>query len=114
MEFCARSKNSYCFKKDNISSSNQPLAGIDADDPFSGRVQQLARDRSLWSVRRPSSKSYLKLDSIVTTSSTVISDADILFDTSNDVGNDANNDKVKCDNDTDETPPLCLSNFEAE
>ena len=72
------------------------------------------RDRSLWSAGRPNSESHLELDSIVTTSSSVISDADILFDTSNDVGNDADNDKDNCDNDTDETPPLCLSNFEAK
>ena len=40
MEFSARSKNSYCFKKDDTSSSNQPLAEIDADGRFNCLVEE--------------------------------------------------------------------------
>ena len=40
MEFSARSKNSYCLKKDDTSSSNQPLAEIDADGRFNCLVEE--------------------------------------------------------------------------
>ena len=68
---------------------------------LSGRVQQLAKNRSLWSARRHNRGSYFDLGSKYCTSSSLISDADILSDTSNDVGNDT-------DNDTDRTVIMIL------
>ena len=55
----------------------------------------------MWSARRHNRGSYLELDSKYCTSSSLISDTDILSDTSNDVGDDA-------DNDTDGTVIMIL------
>ena len=61
MEFSARSKNSYCFKKDDISSSNQSLAEIDADGRFNCLVEEFnnLRETDIYGVEKDLTVSHI-------------------------------------------------------
>ena len=61
MEFSARSKNSYCFKKDDTSSSNQPLAEIDADGRFNCLVEESnnLRETDIYGVQKDLTVSHI-------------------------------------------------------
>ena len=106
-----------CFKKANNSSSNQVVAKNDTDDPFKCFVEELNSSQmvNLNVVKEDLPEdSSVGLDNDIVKSGSIISEADFIFDISNDVNSNADNDDSNPDVDIDKTQPLRLSNVKVE
>ena len=100
-----------CFRKANISSSNQRVAETDADDPFKSLLAELERLREVDpnSVQEDlSAESFITLDNEVITSAPIITDDVILSDIIDDADDDLEKDEE------DIPPPSRPSNREIE
>ena len=104
-----------CFKKANISSSNQQIAETDADDPFKCLVEELDRLREIDhdAVQKElSAESFIGLDNDVVTSASIINDDDIVADILPDADDDDDGEDV--DRDVDVPPLQRPSYYECE
>ena len=93
-----------CFRKANNSSSNQTVAKNDADDPFKCFVEELNSSQmvNLNVVKEDlPADSSIGLDNDIVKSGSIISDADFIFDISNDVNSNVDNDGNNSDVDAD-------------
>ena len=102
-----------CFKKSNISQSNQQAAVNDDDNPFKSLQEDLEKLHELDNdAIQPnlSAESFADLDSEVVTSASFSNDDDIIAEVIK-----GENEETEDDQDDEEsTPPTCLSTNEVE